>query len=170
MNNIFIIGNSGIGKTTLSKFLEYNLIGYKHVEAGEYFRNNFKNENNLSGDEFVKAISKFSCKILEKDKFFNVKYLKNKYNFSKGKIILSGIRNIDDIMSLISTNDIVVFLNRTNEKLLGMNKNIDLIYFELNKLKTLNIFTYTFSRYVIKEKVLEDILCLIIKDDKNVCS
>lgn len=110
--NVFIIGTSRTGKSTLSEIFFDS--GYNVIKASEYFRKSFKYTEDYFKDsnEFIHAITEFSKKELQKNPYVNIDYIKNNFSFLD-KNVIEGIRNPIDFSSLFNASeDIVIILKK----------------------------------------------------------
>lgn len=102
LNNIFIIGPTGIGKTTLARNLasEYQ---YKLIGASEWVRTKFIGN--------TEEITKSAIEELVKNPDVCVDFIKKNYPIHLGGFIIEGIRNPRDFAHLFQPNDIIISLS-----------------------------------------------------------
>lgn len=112
--NIFVIGQSGTGKTPISKLIAEKK-GMNHIKGSEYFREAFKGSSEDRND-FINLITLFSKKELSKDPYVNIKYLKKKIGTND---VIEGIRNPVDFSNLFKFGeDEVIYLDYKNNPLI----------------------------------------------------
>jgi len=122
--NIFIIGQSGTGKTPIAKLIAKEK-GMNHIKGSEYFRKAFKTAYK-DRNKFIKEITLFSKKELSKDPYININYLKDKL----GNAVVEGIRNPIDFTNLVCfKKDKIIYLEFTKNTLLrtDFEKGLDII-------------------------------------------
>jgi hypothetical protein len=111
--NIFIVGNTKSGKTTLAKKIatKFNL---EHVSASQWFRDNFKGDP--SSPAFVKEISVFSSQTLKANSNLNIEILQPK--IVEGGCVIEGVRNPRDFNALFipERGDVVIWLYSLSSK------------------------------------------------------
>lgn len=119
--NIFIIGYTKSGKTTLAKHI-CDLYSFNHIEASCDLKKLYPIENNENLLEYTNRLSSISNELLHKDyNYFNNK-IRN--SLSKTKVnVISGIRNPVDLFSLVDFNkDIIIYMSQSTESLSDFEK------------------------------------------------
>ncbi len=105
MPNLFIIGNSQVGKSTLAKNLA-EIFHYKHIGASEWVRSKFP--PNVSREE----LTSYSVEQLALNPNVCVDYIRNKYDLENDSFIIEGIRNPFDFVKLWNPQtDHIIFLS-----------------------------------------------------------
>ena len=110
--NIFVIGQSGTGKTPIAEKIakEKNM---NHIKGSEYFRESFQ-EQYEDRNEFTYQITQFSKNELKKNPYVNINYLKDKMN----NAVVEGLRNPIDFTNLFKFGeDKVIYLDYQNNPL-----------------------------------------------------
>lgn len=103
--NIFIVGASDTGKSSLAKFLSerYNI---KHIQASKWLRDTYKMEADEMVEEYTNRITNISIELLKNDPDFFIDKIREQYATTN---IIEGIRNIRDFMVLYNPNtDILI--------------------------------------------------------------
>lgn len=98
--NIFILGYSRAGKTTLARGVAGGL-GWVHVGASAWAREGFARDVLLApGEDFVAAITAYSARRLREDPDACVSDLRARYPLAAGGHVIEGIRNPRDFLHL----------------------------------------------------------------------
>jgi hypothetical protein len=109
--NIFLVGGTGVGKSTLAKKLAAQR-GLIHVQASEWFRKNFNGAGITGKQAFTDAITAFSRQALARDPDLNVRYLHQAYHLEAGGHVIEGCRNPRDFEQLFDPQrDTVVIIH-----------------------------------------------------------
>lgn len=104
---VFVIGKSGIGKTTLSQKVAAKL-NMGHVQASWWLKGYFKGDEN--GPNATQEMTECAISELKKDHLVAVKYLNTLH---LDNVIIDGVRNVIDFAHLFRPNqDMVVFVGR----------------------------------------------------------
>ncbi len=107
--NIFIIGYTKSGKTSLANHIEKQY-SFNHVEASGNLKQLYPKDDNESLLQYTDRLSNIASELLQID--YN--YFSNniKLNLNKnGNNVISGIRNPIDLISLINLNtDLIIFI------------------------------------------------------------
>lgn len=93
--NIFIIGPSRSGKTTLANHLKVN--GYNHIQASKALKNKYPIGTGEEYDKYVLRLTKISNKILQENPDHFIEYIKSNMI---GDNVIEGIRNPRDFCFL----------------------------------------------------------------------
>lgn len=101
--NIFIIGNSKSGKSTLSSLMASDL-GYKVVSAGGWVREAFADKTPSR-----KEMDDYSCETFKHNPNACIEYIMEQIG-NESNVIIEGIRNPRDFMFLYQPEDIVIFI------------------------------------------------------------
>jgi GTPase SAR1 family protein len=150
---IFILGFSGVGKTTFAKQLcsEFN---FHYISASKWVRDEFSNENDRN------KLTKFALNKLKEDPYFSCSLLSDKIfnlNIILHNIIVDSIRNpLDFVINFDHFEDKIIWLNNYSNKIQPtffeqsglkviqeyINFNIDNGILDRNKLLELNFDTF----------------------------
>ena len=108
---IFVIGNSGVGKTPLSKEIE-NRYGFKYISASRKIKTLIPSKiltlKKIDRKKYTNEITAFSLSLLRKDPFIIINDLRMEDN-----VVIDGIRNPRDFINLFNPNkDKVVFVSK----------------------------------------------------------
>ncbi len=106
---IFIIGSSGIGKTTISKELENEYL-FKHIRASGWLA-----EYDTVKENRTSYLSEISKQKLKEDPYCVVRYIENELP-KNNHCIIDGIRNPFDLSKLIDNDSIIIYLTKTNSE------------------------------------------------------
>lgn len=106
---IFIIGSSGIGKTTISKELEKEY-GFKHIKASGWLA-----EYDIVKENRASYLSEISRQKLKEDPYCVIRYIENELP-RHNHCIIDGIRNPFDLSKLIDDDSIIIYLTKTNSE------------------------------------------------------
>lgn len=131
--NLFIIGKSGVGKTSLAKDICSNM-NLKHIQASSWIRSKF--DDNVSREVLTDA----SKVILNQDPFACINYIKAQ-NISNGDCVIEGLRNPFDFCNLFRPNiDFVIFINGPEiNKTYDMDHGVHLIESIIYYIQNINI-------------------------------
>lgn len=99
--NIFIIGDTKCGKTTLAKKIAEKL-NFKHISASQIIRDGFT--GNKESPTFTKEITDYSIEKLKLNPNYIINDLAKKH-IGLGGFVIEGCRNPRDFSSLFSYND-----------------------------------------------------------------
>ncbi len=115
--NLFIIGCSGAGKTSLATFLAEKL-GMVHVPGSEWVRKRFPGPEPEDRAERARVLTAFAIEELKREPFAAVAYIESKYDLSRGGYIIDGARSIGDFVHLFDQRqDLVVHLSYINNQI-----------------------------------------------------
>lgn len=106
MKNIFIIGSTGTGKTTLGNFL-IEKFHYKRVQLSSHLKQQFPRYEGESLFDYTQRITNQSKKFLKNDPDFFVNHAKNASSKEVGNIF-DGVRNPRDFCTLFDPRQDVV--------------------------------------------------------------
>jgi hypothetical protein len=126
MFNIFIVGPSQSGKTTIAKQVG-NALSMPVISASDWARNTFVPDFSVITAEdkqkFIIAITEYSTNQLRKDPDMCLKYIRQhnpKVETERG-YVLEGFRSPRDFLSLFNpATDLVVYLDYYNNPVWGM--------------------------------------------------
>lgn len=104
---IFIIGSSGIGKTTISKNLEKEY-GFKYIKASGWLA-----EYDTVQENRASYLAEIAKQKLKEDPYSAISYIRKELEENS---IIDGIRNPFDLANLIDNNSIVIYLTKTNSE------------------------------------------------------
>ncbi len=108
--NIFIIGASGTGKSTVARYL-YSKYGFNHVEASGTIRKDNPKFDDESNEDYVNRLTDISINFLKAD--HNHFFTKLKYSLFDNKVnVIAGMRNPNDFIRLFNHDkDIIIALD-----------------------------------------------------------
>lgn len=134
--NIFIIGKTKVGKTTLGKILA-DKFQYQSISASEWIKCRLETSN-------VEKITQASLALLKDDPDACVNYLQHKYHIKSGGLIIDGIRNPRDFLILFDpSRDIIISIENNNIDYASQFEEIGLktIKENIKFLKEMNLFS-----------------------------
>lgn len=108
---IFVMGSSGTGKTPFATHVAARL-HIPHVRASEWVRRLFRDPGNMTRDEHIAAMTKFSTETLAQDPDACIRFLRDQ---TKQPCVIEGVRNPRDFIALFDPRkDVAVFLSKAN--------------------------------------------------------
>lgn len=112
-SNIFVIGPTECGKSTLCKEIEKiddTHVFYRHISIGNHFKQKFPNNKKEGYTDYLTQ----KCKeLLAKNPDYVINFYKEKGNCHGGGMIIDGLRNPRDFVHLFDFNqDLVIFVER----------------------------------------------------------
>lgn len=110
--SIFIIGPTGVGKTTLANRLAEKF-ALRRVSASEWARRAFGPPTDCAGDavRYVEALTEFSRRALRADPQVCVRFVRSSYDVDGGALVIEGVRNPHDFHQLFRPErDVAVIL------------------------------------------------------------
>lgn len=109
--NIFVIGQSGCGKTPFAEMIAPKL-GMKHISASEWLKPITEGKDFPTKQEHIDGLTAISILELQKNPNACVDYIRSKYDLTH-PMVIEGVRNPRDFLNLADMNrDVFVFLNR----------------------------------------------------------
>lgn len=115
---IFLMGKTKTGKTTISELLQKEYPQSKIYEAGAWARKEFQlfycKDSDEFSNEFKNKLTEFALKKLSEDSLYSFKQYQNWKTNNKSEItFISGVRNPDDFIHMLEEdkNNIVVFID-----------------------------------------------------------
>ena len=104
--NIFIIGNTKSGKTTLAKLFK----DANHIEASYDLKSKFPINYGESLQKYTNRLTNEAVKVLNKTPYYFSRHIKQNLVTDRTNVI-SGVRNINDFIELFDkTHDKVYYL------------------------------------------------------------
>ncbi|MEI8223900.1 MAG: NUDIX domain-containing protein [bacterium] len=114
MKNVFIIGSTGTGKTTLGNFL-IEQFNYKRVQLSSYLKQQFPRHEGESLFDYTQRITNQSKEFLKIDPDFFANHAKNNSSKDLGNIF-DGVRNPRDFCVLFDPRRDIVINMVSSEK------------------------------------------------------
>lgn len=112
--NIFILGASGTGKSTVAAVLKQAIPNSHIVEAGAWARERFPKQPGMSVEQHVQYMSEQSAKALASDPLCAVNNIRDRC-IAGGFNIIPGVRNPVDLAHLcVPTRDAIIWTNFGN--------------------------------------------------------
>lgn len=115
---IFLMGKTKTGKTTISELLQKKYPQSKVYEAGAWARKEFQSfyfeASDEFSNEFKNKLTEFALKKLREDSLYSFKQYESwKANNKSDVTFISGVRNPDDFIHMLEkdTNNIIVFID-----------------------------------------------------------
>jgi cytidylate kinase len=150
---IFIIGNTGTGKTTLAKALAESFGELNHIEMGNIYRE-IMSLVPVTVKELKPVMDAVATKILNVDPEFTLKSVRNKLTVFD---VITGVRRDRDYNELFSANSIVVKLvDVSGREVSEFDKGIEEIDFVNAKVVTFEVNSVT-GRFAIIPAVIEQL-------------
>lgn len=120
--NVFLIGSTKVGKTTLAWTICFETSGIDlvPVQASKWIKEQYNETNFPSYSEYVAFLTKKSREFLTDDPDCAIKRIKQSFNGNGGGCLIEGVRNPRDFMHLFDyRKDLVVFLSRDGMEIIN---------------------------------------------------